>query len=179
MTWKKPYLSYALIVSNDFLFSDMNSMYKKIWFFLSLGMITVLAACGWSKVVKENSKVTFSYFWQGELSALSGQQTIVFDLPENELYQALAGMKKWETKTIAYTDIENRHDINLIYKYPLHLLQELWLPTTIGATFDISGESVVIADIISEEGIEKAVLDRNAPETIFPGEFAITILSIK
>ncbi len=142
-------------------------------------MLTVLAACGSSQLVKENTKVTFSYQGIGDYGHVAGQQTIVFDLPENDLYLALAGMKKGESKTITYTDIEHLHDDDLIYYYPTSLLEELGLASSIGSTLEISGNTVVVADVISEGGIEKAVLDRNALETIFPGEYQINILAVQ
>lgn len=53
------------------------------------------------------------------------------------------------------------------------------IPLELGEIVEVEGKPTVISQIVTENGVEQAVLDANPVETVMPLEWKFTVTDIK
>lgn len=146
-------------------------------------MMLLLWGCMDPDTVEPNAKVSFSYLASNpetmEVIASGTQKDLLLDFTGSALYQLLEGAKKDEIRTWILTDPFSQHDEDLVQKQTTLVLNEMGVPLEIGETIEVAGKPAILSQIVSEDGVEQAVLDSNPVETVMPLEWKVTIMEIK
>lgn len=146
------------------------------------GMMILLWGCIKNSTITPDAKVSLSYIVSipesEEVIASGEQKDVLLHFTGSALFELLSGAKKGEIRSGILQDPLLQHEANKEKKQPTIVLQEIGIPLTVGESIHLDKEEYIITNIISENGVEQAVLDSNPRETIFPMHWEITIKEI-
>lgn len=149
------------------------------------GVSTLLAACTPSAPQTLSSEYTidYSYLVRDPISnevVLSGvMQEQTFSPQTAEIFELFSGAKKDESRTLTTRDPLHQHDPSRVQKFPTLILNEMGIESGDGSTLMIDDQSYTLVDVISEDGVEKAVLDPNPLHTLQTMDWEFTLTQIK
>lgn len=138
-----------------------------------------------SDTVNEKSIITVNYTvpytnTQNTEEVFSGMiEHLQYGSSVAQVFSALSGAKKWESKTALLKDPLSLHDDSLVQKMPTMLLTQMNTDTTVWTVVTLDDTTYTITSIINEEGVEKAVLDPNPAYTIQEQNWTFTVETLQ
>lgn len=151
---------------------------------LILGSGLLLAACGASQKVETTATIDYSYEAKHPITdevITSGTLLAQTYAPSNsQIFELLSGAKVGEMRKLSLKDPFLQHNPQLMQKFPLLILQEMWIELdSTSDTLELDGKNYILWDFISENGVEKVILDENPLETVKELDWTFKVDAIK
>lgn len=146
----------------------------------------LLAACSSKAPTTVQQSATLALSYQAfhpitsELLVEWKQTDLRYSPATAQLFDLFSGEKLLSSKTVILQDPFHQHDPSLLQEMPTMILREIWenIDST-QETINFAGKDYQVVEIISEEGIEKLVLDENPYYLVRPAQWVLTLDSIK
>lgn len=148
-------------------------------------VLTMLAGCAssTSQTLSPEHTIEYSYILRDPITTevlLSGvMQDQTLTPATAEIFELFSGAKKDESRTMMTRDPLHQHDPSRVQKLPTLILNEMGLESGETSSIVIDNQSYTLVDVISEDGVEKVVLDPNPPHTFQTMDWEFTLTQIK
>lgn len=160
----------------------MQTKIFKAFFIAGSGLL--LTACGTPEHLDTTTTIDYSYQAKHPITEeilISGSMlNQQYNSSTSQIFELLSGAKKGESRMGAMTDPFHKHNPQLVQKFPIVVLNEMGIEIdTTADIFELDGKNYVLGDIISENGVDKVVLDENPIETVKQLEWTFSVDAIK